>query len=238
VTNDASPLPGFVEMLREIKAAYDGATDPHEKRRLWEIQIDAVMHLVDKFDTEKAGLTLPLRDLSLALLSLDSGATEPALQPRKTKGRPQSMRAAMFRGHAAAASTVLIRVGLAAPLADARVAARLDELGYRKELNGGGITGSTIKGWRKEAREALPSNPMRFAYDHLLQPDHLDALVACFADLFDWTAVPRRMVDWEVRGGLEHLAVLEILRFYFPPPGVAAISESFLPTKIRALSEK
>jgi hypothetical protein len=214
--NDPPGLPGFIKLLREMKVAYDRAADPHEKRNLWGWQLELAIELIRQFDLDAEGLALPLRDLSLALLSLDIGATEPALQPRKTKGGrpPQLIREAMFRGHVAAASAALRRVGFDAPVADAHVAKQLDKRGYR---NGGLITGATIAGWRKEAREASPSDPMRFAYDHLLQRDQLDNLVEKLSGLFDWSEVPPRMMDWEVRGFLESMAIIKILGFHFPP---------------------
>jgi len=210
--NDPPQFPGFIKIFREMKAAFAREADPREKRRLWQMQLLAIIAIVDKFDQDVEGLSGPLRDLHLALQALEFGAIEPELKPRKTVGRPQELRAAVFRGHAAAAAALLIRGGFSAGLADRLVAGRLDGSGYQRP-SGGSIIEATIRGWRKEAREGDRGDPTRLAYDHFLEPHLLDALID-HPPPFE-PSVPPEMR----RGFIESILVLNILHSTFPSPG-------------------
>jgi hypothetical protein len=151
---------------------YYHTTDPQKKRAAWVVQLQVVVELLNEVAIISAwdeSLVLPLRDLYLALLSLDDGTTEPPLKARKVRGTTPSMKSTMFRAHAAGASAVLMRCGWLENVADAWVATRLDALGYKKApiSRDRKITAGTIRGWRKEARENL-DGPMREMYDQWL----------------------------------------------------------------------
>jgi hypothetical protein len=162
---------GFVDLLRGLRARYENTKVPEQQRDVW---IDLVLILqragreIDPVDRE--GLLEPISDLVVSLYCLDYGVAEPPIQPRKLEHRPQYPRAALFRAHAAAASELLIRSGATASKADSWVATRLSREGYQKPGKSADrrITATTIKAWRKAAREGRPDELLRGAFENVL----------------------------------------------------------------------
>jgi hypothetical protein len=227
----------LVDALRRSKARYYNTADPKEKRAEWEAQIKALLALAYKFDPcAEETLLLPLNDLLLAFLSLDVGRTEPPLRVQKVNNRPRSVREAVFRGYAAAASSAVVRVGVPTLLADTQVAESLNALGYRREATQGSITAATIASWRKEAREGAPDDVMRSVHDQWLKSKYLEELAFGLAGVIDFTGAPG--IQWsdtpgpedvfdvpELRGMIECLATITTMRVLFPPAAAPLVEK-------------
>jgi hypothetical protein len=163
--------------LRRAKAVYDQAVEPKDRREALGYLIVNLMHLVNRVEPwREAELVSPLRDLLTALVSWEKGAVEPLFKrDNPPPGTPPLVSGALFRAYAAAAAAVLIRGGWTAKAADKWAADRLHAAGYRKTGERGDSTfikPATIKGWRREAREAPANAPIRRRYDKwLVAPD-------------------------------------------------------------------
>jgi hypothetical protein len=158
------------KFLRRFKTKYDLATDLNERRRALGEYILCLSAVINAHTPwRRAGLAAPLHDLKLALDSLEAGAVEPLLQPAPGPGRPRMRSRLRVRAYGAAASAILMRAGWTEKSADKWAAKMLCEAGYT--LGGErsqGITAGTIKGWRKECREAPARDLLRLVHDGLL----------------------------------------------------------------------
>ena len=135
--------------------------------------LEAVLHFLDLFRSIRYG-DIPLRVLLRGLESLELGAVEPVLQPKKTHGgRPIYLQSALFRGHAAGAVELALRSGKTLSQAHDFVADRLNAAGYRLPAahGPGTITGATVRTWRIEALRRPASDPMRKIFDDVRQSD-------------------------------------------------------------------
>jgi hypothetical protein len=162
------------------------------------IALEAVLHFLDLFRSIGEG-DVPLRVLLRGLESLEFGAVEPILQPRKTHGgRPIHLQSALLRGYSAGAVELAQRSGRTLVEACDFVADQLDAAGYR--LPGargpGTITGATVRAWRREALWRESGDPMR--------------------EIFDQT----RRVNCDFGARLTVKAFFSNLRSQVPPPGV------------------
>jgi hypothetical protein len=241
------PSPEFISRLaaklRFSKDIFDDTTNPHNKRMQWMNQIRMLIAVGNKFEAfSKEELLLPLENLLWALHSLEGGFVEPPLAPRKVKHRRRSLTAATLRAHAAAASKALLRVGISPSQADTAVADHLAKLGYRRSSIRGDrrITSSTIKGWRKEAREGDADEPMRIMYELLLRSPSppLARVVSFLAERIDWQQAEMRIVlgsvatelarsahsAHEVGAWLEYDGIIESILHFWPPGSSQSIS--------------
>jgi hypothetical protein len=156
--------------LRHYKAEYDAAIDPDLRRRALSGLIFCLAALVNNHEPwRRAGLAAPLRQLILAFDSLDEGAVEPLLGPSRAAsgGRPRGQSWLRVRAFGAAASAILMRGGWTEGDADKWAGGKIRAAGY--SLRGTRITAGTVKGWRKECREAPADNRLRVIYDDLLR---------------------------------------------------------------------
>jgi hypothetical protein len=138
--------------------------------------IEAVLEFLDLFRSlHQVQTTIPLRALLRGLESLDLGAVEPMLQPKKSTGRPVTLQSVMVRSYAAAGAELARRSGSGCKLAAACkfVADRLNAAGYRLAAGHGhgAITGETVRAWRQEVLTRGKTDPMREIYDQLLASD-------------------------------------------------------------------
>src|SRR5438874_206811 len=122
--------------LRRAKAVYDNAVrlgTPNDRRLALGFEIAALVDLINLFDPwREAELASPLIGLLTAFMSLEKGAAEKLFEQDAPPGPPALVSASLFRGYAAAAAAVLIRVGSTEKFADEWVADRLHAAGYRK----------------------------------------------------------------------------------------------------------
>jgi hypothetical protein len=238
------PSPEFISRLaaklRFTNDVFDRTTNPHNKRMQWINQIRMLIDLGNKFEAfGKEELLLPLENLLWALHSLEWGFVELPLAPRKVEHRHRSLTAAALRAHAAAASEALLRVGFSPSRADIAVADQLAKLGYRRSSIGGDrtITASTIKGWRKEAREGDADEPMRTFYELLLRspPSPLARVVSYLDERIDWQQAEMRIVSGSVETECAHSAhelvawlkyddIFESILHFWPPGSSQSIS--------------
>jgi hypothetical protein len=167
------------EKLRRAKSVYDQARRPEDRRLALGFMITALMDLVDSIESwRNDDLSAPLRELLTAFLSLEHGAIEPLLRSQRKGGRPPLVRDRLIRGHAAAASEMLLRAGWKESAADRWVAERLSRDGYIKGPSEREdialITATTICGWRKEARERPTDDALRAMYELWLDAPYSD----------------------------------------------------------------
>jgi hypothetical protein len=170
---EPAALQNTLALLEHIQRAYDKTADATKRRQCWRLQLNLLMALAYKLDL--GSFLRPLRDMSLALESLDSGVAEPPLQPQRAKGRPKSARGLMLRSLAAASATLMIETGMPPNTADAIVARQLTKAGFKKPGVDGSITGKTILGWRAEVSRAAFDDPIRIAYDAFAFAEDPDA---------------------------------------------------------------
>lgn len=161
--------------LLHYKAEYDAAIDPNLRRRTLSRLIFCLAALVNSHEPwrraapRRAGLAAPLRQLIVAFDSLDEGAVEPLLGPSRAAsgGRPRGQGWLRVRAFGAAASAILMRGGWTEGDADKWAGGEIHAAGY--SLRGTRITAGTVKGWRKECREAPADNRLRMIYDDLIR---------------------------------------------------------------------
>ena len=173
VDGDDPPELGFGvidKFLRHYKTQYDEAIEPNERRRALGYFISCLSAMVNTHTPwRRAGLAAPLHHLLLALHSLEAGAVEPLLQPAPALGRPRMQSWLRVRAYGAAASAILMRGGWTEKSADKWAAEKLRAAGYiLGSVRSRGITAGTIKGWRKECREAPAGDRLRVLYYDLL----------------------------------------------------------------------
>lgn len=119
------------------------------------------------------GLDLPLGMLARALVDLDRGAVEPILRAAATGSRPVRVDVELLRSYAAAAAELLCQGGIKRSEACEQVATRLDSEGFRRDAKGNRITAATVLAWRKAAREAAASDPVRIRYEKIIRPENV-----------------------------------------------------------------
>jgi len=158
------------KFLRHYKTKYDEAIELNERRRALGKLILCLSAMVNTHTPwRRAGLAAPLHHLVLALDSLNAGAVERLLQPAPAPGRPRMRSWLRVRAHGATASAILMRGGWTEKSADKWTAEKLCAAGYTLgSVRSRGITAGTIKGWRKECREAPACDLLRVVYDDLL----------------------------------------------------------------------
>lgn len=142
----------LADALRDGKSRFDAAVTPEELRAAVSLQLAYLFRWMSYQGLREQGD--PLRQLSIALKSLDNGAVEPVLSPsKKVKGgRPPMESERRVRSHAVMAANALINSGMAPSDADGRIARRVRDLGLKlRSIDR--VTETTIAGWRKLARE-------------------------------------------------------------------------------------
>jgi hypothetical protein len=150
-----------------------------DQRQAAKEALEAVLEFLDLFRSLHVvpETTMPLRALLRGLESLDLGAVEPMLRPRKkATGRPVSLLSSLVRGYAAAGVELARRSGSGRKLGDACnfVADRLRAAGYSLPATHGhgAITGATVRAWRREAMTRGTEDPMREIFHQLLAGNH------------------------------------------------------------------
>lgn len=243
----------IVRRIKEASLAYENAADAGAKRQAAydqlrfsigatflilseEAEQDRLEGLHEHASVLESLRLQGLHELGLALEALDGGFAEPILQPRKVKGHPQSAKAALLSGFAAAACEALKRGRVPASIADCVVANCLNAMGYqkstlaplpraRRSAEAQRLTASTIKGWRRKVREARPGDTTREQYRWATEDPRIRMQIAKLAKTRDWTSVgwiPTRSGEAHIypvtTSFLECLAIFVALRELLPPP--------------------
>ena len=217
----------FVDFLRFSHDKYEKGETESGKREWLIRELQIVYRMIREIHPEidREGVLSPLNELILSLNRLDYGVVDPPLRPAKLAHRPVDPSWAQFRGYAAGAAELLIRGGKRSSTADAAVARLLSEQGYQKPGSrtvNTRITGATIKGWRKEARERRPGDLLRASFDLVVE-----------GEIPGWGQESLRLLEPEIftEGGVEKrvgklgysvlhqcLNVIDMILDEIPPP--------------------